>query len=86
LFVARVEAGAGLLYFRVRVPVKGRGNTNRPVCAWDTFNAAVALRVQQEGICWMGTPQWQGQTALRGIESTEMDFMENDILLVIIWF
>jgi len=32
---------------------------------WDTLNAAVAGRIQQEGVCWMGTTQWRGQTALR---------------------
>jgi glutamate/tyrosine decarboxylase-like PLP-dependent enzyme len=35
------------------------------VADWDAFNAAVALRVQQEGICWLGTTQWRGQTAVR---------------------
>jgi glutamate/tyrosine decarboxylase-like PLP-dependent enzyme len=31
----------------------------------DAFNTAVASRVQQKGICWLGTTQWRGQTALR---------------------
>jgi glutamate/tyrosine decarboxylase-like PLP-dependent enzyme len=31
----------------------------------DAFNTAVALRIQGEGICWMGTTQWHGLTALR---------------------
>lgn len=31
----------------------------------DAFNVAVALRVQQEGVCWLGTTRWRGQTALR---------------------
>jgi glutamate/tyrosine decarboxylase-like PLP-dependent enzyme len=31
----------------------------------DTFNAAVAARVQREGVCWLGTTRWQGQTAIR---------------------
>lgn len=31
----------------------------------DGFNAAVAARIQQEGVCWMGTTRWDGQTALR---------------------
>jgi glutamate/tyrosine decarboxylase-like PLP-dependent enzyme len=31
----------------------------------DAFNAAVALRLQREGDCWIGSTQWQGQTALR---------------------
>ncbi len=31
----------------------------------DAFNAAVATRVQQAGVCWLGTTQWRGQTALR---------------------
>ncbi|HSD84456.1 MAG TPA: hypothetical protein VLG46_11380, partial [Anaerolineae bacterium] len=33
--------------------------------AGDAFNAALALRLQQNGVCWMGTTQWRGQTALR---------------------
>ncbi len=31
----------------------------------DAFNTAIASRVQQKGICWIGTTQWLGQTALR---------------------
>lgn len=31
----------------------------------DAFNAAVALRLQREGDCWIGATQWRGQTALR---------------------
>jgi len=31
----------------------------------DAFNTSVALRIQQDGICWIGTTQWHGQTALR---------------------
>lgn len=35
------------------------------VADWDAFNTAVALRVQHEGLCWLGTTQWRGQTAVR---------------------
>ncbi len=31
----------------------------------DAFNTAIATRIQQTGICWLGTTQWQGQMALR---------------------
>jgi len=31
----------------------------------DAFNTAISSRVQQKGICWLGTTQWHGQTALR---------------------
>ncbi len=31
----------------------------------DGFHAAVAARIQQEGVCWIGTTQWRGQTTLR---------------------
>jgi glutamate/tyrosine decarboxylase-like PLP-dependent enzyme len=31
----------------------------------DAFNTAIAYRVQQKGICWLGTTQWRGQTVLR---------------------
>ncbi|MDD2772568.1 MAG: aminotransferase class V-fold PLP-dependent enzyme [Elusimicrobiales bacterium] len=31
----------------------------------DAFNKSVALRIQRSGVCWMGTTQWRGQTALR---------------------
>jgi glutamate/tyrosine decarboxylase-like PLP-dependent enzyme len=31
----------------------------------DTFNASIAARIQQDGICWIGATQWHGQTALR---------------------
>jgi glutamate/tyrosine decarboxylase-like PLP-dependent enzyme len=31
----------------------------------DGFNAEVAARVQREGVCWLGTTRWQGQTVLR---------------------
>ena len=31
----------------------------------DAFNASLAARLQQAGICWMGTTQWRSQTALR---------------------
>jgi glutamate/tyrosine decarboxylase-like PLP-dependent enzyme len=31
----------------------------------ETFNSSVAARVQAEGVCWLGTTQWHGQTVLR---------------------
>jgi len=31
----------------------------------DAFNMAVASRIQQIGVCWLGTTQWHGQTVLR---------------------
>ncbi len=31
----------------------------------DAFTAAVAARVRAEGICWLGTTTWAGQTAIR---------------------
>lgn len=31
----------------------------------DVFNSAVAFRIQQAGVCWIGTTQWCGQTVLR---------------------
>ena len=31
----------------------------------DAFNSTVAALIQQEGVCWMGTTQWRGRTALR---------------------
>jgi len=31
----------------------------------DAFNTRLARRIQQNGVCWMGTTQWHGQTALR---------------------
>jgi glutamate/tyrosine decarboxylase-like PLP-dependent enzyme len=35
------------------------------VAALDDFNTAVAQRLQNAGVCWMGTTQWLGQTVLR---------------------
>lgn len=37
----------------------------KEIADMDTFNASVASRIQQDGICWVGTTQWHGQTALR---------------------
>ena len=31
----------------------------------DAFNAAVAARIQRDGVCWIGTTRWRDQTALR---------------------
>ncbi len=31
----------------------------------DAFNTLIAEKIQQAGVCWMGTTQWQGKTALR---------------------
>jgi len=31
----------------------------------DAFNASIASRLQQDGICWIGATQWRGQAALR---------------------
>jgi glutamate/tyrosine decarboxylase-like PLP-dependent enzyme len=31
----------------------------------DAFNASLAARLQRDGVCWLGTTQWRGQTALR---------------------
>jgi glutamate/tyrosine decarboxylase-like PLP-dependent enzyme len=31
----------------------------------DSFNSAVASRIQNDGICWIGTTEWQGKTVLR---------------------
>jgi glutamate/tyrosine decarboxylase-like PLP-dependent enzyme len=31
----------------------------------DAFQVAVAKRLQAEGVCWLGTTQWHGQTAIR---------------------
>lgn len=31
----------------------------------NAFHAAVASRVQQKGVCWLGTTRWRGQAALR---------------------
>jgi len=31
----------------------------------DSFNASLASRIQQAGICWIGTTRWQGKTMLR---------------------
>jgi glutamate/tyrosine decarboxylase-like PLP-dependent enzyme len=31
----------------------------------DTFNSAVASRIQNGGICWIGTTEWKGKTVLR---------------------
>ena len=31
----------------------------------DSLNASVASRIQRKGVCWIGTTEWQGQTALR---------------------
>ncbi len=31
----------------------------------DAFNASLVARLQQAGVCWMGTTQWHGQIALR---------------------
>jgi glutamate/tyrosine decarboxylase-like PLP-dependent enzyme len=51
----------------------------------DAFNTAVAARVQQDGICWIGTTQWLEQTALRIFVSnwstTEEDVCQSMISL-----
>ena len=35
------------------------------VAELDAFNTGVASRVQQKGVCWLGTTQWHGQMVLR---------------------
>jgi len=44
----------------------------------DQFNEAVSMRIQKEGICWIGTTHWNGDIALR-ISISNCDTTEDDI-------
>jgi glutamate/tyrosine decarboxylase-like PLP-dependent enzyme len=46
----------------------------------DSLNASVASRIQRKGVCWIGTTEWQGKTALR-VSVSNASTTEGDVKL-----